>query len=222
MPAAPRPPRDRPRQLVTIAFKHIAQRGFEGLRTHDVAAEARINNATLHYYFPTKEDLIRGVVNFMIEEFSRTLLPAAAPRRGADAWEELEQELVDARERTARTPAQMVVYTELLLRSLRDPSMVDVFRQFDRSWRGHLQGIIERGVRAGTFQKGSNPEAEATLLMLQMKGMALQMLAQRGRHLDDVVFDRFFEQIRLGLSGGPAKAARRRNPKRMKEEQING
>src|SRR5205823_12230072 len=53
---------DRRRALVLAAFGQIAERGFEGLRTREVAAEAGVNIATLHYYFPTKEALIRGVV----------------------------------------------------------------------------------------------------------------------------------------------------------------
>ena len=49
---------DRRRALVLAAFGQIAERGFEGLRTREVAAEAGVNIATLHYYFPTKEALI--------------------------------------------------------------------------------------------------------------------------------------------------------------------
>ncbi|HEX2646820.1 MAG TPA: TetR family transcriptional regulator, partial [Candidatus Dormibacteraeota bacterium] len=52
----------RKQQLVKAAFTQIAERGFEGLRTREVAAEVGVNIATLHYYFPTKEALIRGVL----------------------------------------------------------------------------------------------------------------------------------------------------------------
>jgi len=52
----------RRQELVLAAFHQIAEHGFEGLRTREVAAEARVNIATLHYYFPTKEALIRGVL----------------------------------------------------------------------------------------------------------------------------------------------------------------
>ena len=51
---------DRQQALVLAAFNQIAERGFEGLRTREVAAGVGLNIATLHYYFPTKEALIRG------------------------------------------------------------------------------------------------------------------------------------------------------------------
>src|SRR5919201_2689861 len=75
--AAPR--EDRRRALVLAAFNQIAERGFEGLRTRAVATEAGVNIATLHYYFPTKEALIRGVVAYVMERFRSTLAPHGSP-----------------------------------------------------------------------------------------------------------------------------------------------
>src|SRR5207244_10007286 len=70
---------DRRHALVAAAFGQIAERGFEGLRTREVAAEAGVNIATLHYYFPTKEDLIRAVVEHAMGRFRSTLAAHGAP-----------------------------------------------------------------------------------------------------------------------------------------------
>ena len=61
-----------------IAYQHIAEKGFEGLRVRDVATEAGINHATLLYYFPTKEALIQGVVDFLLREFQTSRVPRPA------------------------------------------------------------------------------------------------------------------------------------------------
>src|SRR5205823_12861159 len=66
---------DREEALVRAAFNQIAERGFEGLRTREVAAEVALNIATLHYYFPTKEALIRGVIAHAMQRFRTTLAP---------------------------------------------------------------------------------------------------------------------------------------------------
>jgi len=52
----------RRQQLVQIAMDQIATEGFEGLRFQKIAQQAGINNATLFYYFPTKEALVQEVV----------------------------------------------------------------------------------------------------------------------------------------------------------------
>ena len=64
---------DRRQALVGAAYAQIARQGFEGLRTRDVAAEVGVNIATLHYYFPSKESLIRGVVELSMQRFRSTL-----------------------------------------------------------------------------------------------------------------------------------------------------
>src|SRR2546425_11052156 len=66
-------------ELVLAAYRRIAEAGFEGLRTRDVAAEAGVNIATLHYYFPTKEALIRGVVGHAMGRFRTTFATGARP-----------------------------------------------------------------------------------------------------------------------------------------------
>src|SRR5919202_5349278 len=72
-PLVPGPTPDRRRALVAAAYRRIASHGFEGLRTRDVAADVGVNIATLHYYFPTKEALIRGVIGHTMHRFTQTM-----------------------------------------------------------------------------------------------------------------------------------------------------
>ena len=69
----------RRRELVHAAYKQIAEGGFEGLRTREVAAEVGVNIATLHYYFPTKESLIGDVLEYAMGRFRTTLEPHGSP-----------------------------------------------------------------------------------------------------------------------------------------------
>src|SRR5437764_8581464 len=69
---------DRRHALISAAYQRLARDGFEGLRTRDVAADAGVNIATLHYYFPSKEALIRAVVGQAMQRFMETM-----PRQGA-------------------------------------------------------------------------------------------------------------------------------------------
>src|SRR6516162_11359527 len=112
---------DRRAELVRIAFGLIADKGFEGFRWREVAAQAGINNATLHYYFPTKEDLIRGVVEYLVQEFSNNRATAVSKESGAA--EELRCEFEDVGIRMRESPEQFVVMTELAVRASRDPAI---------------------------------------------------------------------------------------------------
>ena len=68
-------PDERRRLIVEAAFKALAQEGFEGLRTRDIAASVGINSATLHHYFQTKQDLIDAIA----EHLERRLRTERAP-----------------------------------------------------------------------------------------------------------------------------------------------
>src|ERR1041384_1985090 len=72
-PGQRRPP------LGAAPFRRLASAGFGGLRTRDVAADAGVNIATLHYYFPTKEALIRSVIGQAMQKFMDTMPEAGSP-----------------------------------------------------------------------------------------------------------------------------------------------
>src|SRR5262245_39197735 len=64
----------RRQSLILAAFHSIAEKGFEGLRVRDVAAQVGINPATLHHYFPTKEALILAVVEHATQQLAATMV----------------------------------------------------------------------------------------------------------------------------------------------------
>ncbi len=168
------PSSDRRGELVLIAYRQIAAKGFEGLRVRDVAAQAGINNATLHYHFPTKEALIQGVVGHLLKEFQI----GRAPRRDRGEpppIEELRYEFEDARHRLHDTPEMYVVLMELYVRSLRNPAIARVVESLERQWSNHLMVIVERGVRLGVFRRDLDLADAATMILVQMKGLTFHV-----------------------------------------------
>src|ERR671935_1525778 len=114
--------------LILAAFRQIAERGFEGLRTREVAAEVGVNIATLHYYFPTKEALIRGVVEHAMGRFRTTLAAHGSPS------DQLRNHLRAVRRLLRSEPRLGVVMGELALRSGRDPGLAAIMRETNAAW----------------------------------------------------------------------------------------
>jgi AcrR family transcriptional regulator len=159
---------------VLIAYRQIAANGFEGFRVREVAAQAGINNATLHHHFPTKEALIQGVVGHLLKEFQI----GRAPRhdRGEPApIEDLRYEFEDTRHRLRYTPEMYVVLLELYVRSLRDPAIARVLAMLERQWSKHLIGILQRGVGIGVFRRNLDLTRAATMIIIQMKGLTFHV-----------------------------------------------
>ena len=161
-PKAPR--NERSAEVIRAASALIAQKGMEGLRTREVAERVGINSATLHYYFPTKEALIQGVVEDLMEQLSANRAPPANPNA---ALELLRAEFADVRLRLKDSPDQLVVLTELAMRAWRDPVIARMLRYLDDGWRGHLISIFEAGIAEGVFRPDLDASATATALMAQ-------------------------------------------------------
>ena len=92
---------ERRRSLVQAAYHLIAEGGFERLRTRDVAARAGVNIATLHYYFARKEDLIQGVVEYLLQQFMTAYLPGS-PFEMRTPLEQIRGELAELRRSRGR------------------------------------------------------------------------------------------------------------------------
>ena len=167
---------DRRRALVQAAFRQIAERGFEGLRTREVAAETGVNIATLHYYFPTKEALIRGVVAHAMGRFRTTLEPHGSPDH------QLANHLKALRTLLQKEPEIRVVMGELALRSARDASLARILRESNDAWHDILRGLLRRAVREGGLAREFDSDQAASLMIATLTSiMALPTMSAARR-----------------------------------------
>jgi AcrR family transcriptional regulator len=175
--------------LARAAYQIIAESGFEGLRTRDVAERVGVNIATLHYYFATKEDLIRGVVELLAHEFATFRAPDQPPLEELSPREGLRSELEDVRSQIKTRRDTYVVLFELYMRSLRDPQIREMLREMDAGWREHLESLLIAGVRAGEFPADLDIHTTSAVLIAFSKGIAMQLLSDPESVPAQSVFD---------------------------------
>jgi TetR/AcrR family transcriptional regulator len=60
-------------RIYEAARRVFLQKGLDGARMQEIADEAAINKALLHYYFRTKEKLFEGIFNEVIQRISSGL-----------------------------------------------------------------------------------------------------------------------------------------------------
>ena len=152
--------------LLRAAFDTIAEAGFEGLRTRLVASRAGVNIATLHYYFPSKQDLIQGLASFIGARFLALHGPSPAPS-GLPALDRLRQEFSDGRFYQKDHPEMLLVLQEFVLRGKRDPSVQKVVDQMHAGWRYGVEQMVHAGVGDGTF-RADIPPAEIILMLMSI------------------------------------------------------
>lgn len=155
----------RRQELVLAAFHLIAEHGFEGLRTRDVAARVGVNIATLHYYFPTKESLIRGVLEHAMDRFRTTLAPHGSPS------DQLRNHLRAVQKLLAEEPELGSVMAELALRSARDKSIAAIMTEMYDTWHKTLRGLLRRAVKEGHLRPELDSDGVAALVIATLTAM---------------------------------------------------
>ena len=157
------------------AYREIAERGFEGLRTREVAAEVGVNIATLHYYFPTKESLIRAVLDHAMGRFRTTLAPHGSPA------DQLRNYLRATRKLMLDEPELGAVMAELALRSIRDDSIGSIMNEMYDVWHVTLRGLLRRAVKEGKLRPEADSDAVAALIIATLTAMTLPVMSDARR-----------------------------------------
>ena len=167
---------ERRRELIQAAYDLIATKGIEGLRIRDVAGQVGINNATLHYYFPTKEALIQAVVTSFIAQFN--YFQSLAQDAGSiSPVEQLHAYFEGLHAQMSQTPDRPVVMNELYLYARRDPATYHLLQQADTGWQNLLTPIFEAGLASGLFRPGLSPSSAALTVISFCKGISLLLNA---------------------------------------------
>lgn len=191
---------DRKRAIAAAARSLIVEKGFEGLRTREIADRVGINIATLHYHVPTKDALVELVAQSMKEDFmTRRML---RPSVGLSPTEQLRLEF-DTHLQTRRdNPELLLVMEEMGRRARHDESIARVILPMRAFWYQQIQAILEAGVADGSFRPDLDPSSAAYLVI----GV---MLASSAYRIDDrQAMDRIVAEFFRSILSDHAKAAK--------------
>jgi AcrR family transcriptional regulator len=167
-PVEQRTPKER---LIDAAYRLIAERGFEGLRTRDIANAVGVNIATLHYHFPTKEALVKAVVAHAFTRFRSTLTAEGT------ATDQLRQHFAGLRRLSRDEPELFAVMGELALRAPRDTVIGTLMQATDDAWHGMMRTLLRRARAEGGIDAEIDPDDFAALVVVALRGTYLLPMA---------------------------------------------
>jgi AcrR family transcriptional regulator len=197
--------RRRAAEIIDAAAAVFAARGYHGAATQDIADVLGIRQASLYYYFPSKEAALeqvclRGVAGFVEQAAATAALDEPAPEKVRLL---VLGHLAPMRDRQA--------YVRVFLRDrhlLPDESRRRVGRM-SRRYERIIQGVLEAGVRAGELRAGLDCRL-ATLALLGMCNAAVTWYGAEPGTTIERIADEFGRLILDGLAPrGTRRRARR-------------
>lgn len=200
--AAPAPP-DAEQRILDAARRVFIRRGTAGARMQEIADEAGVNQALLHYYYRSKARLAERV---FLEAAGR-LFAAIVPALTADApLEELIEQFVHRYIDEVRNSPFIPGYVlaELHHHPERVPALLAraTGSEPSRMARAALDGLRERiaaRVKAGTMRPVTPEQFFITLVGSVVFPFAARPILTAFLGMDDAAFDCFLDQRRLEL-----------------------
>ena len=154
-------------QLIAHARRLIQTRGYNGFSYRDLANLVGIKTASIHYYFPQKEDLLLAVVDDYRAHWRNNLLAlpedATAAQRLRCYFDLCERAIREADGVTlgSALAADLMSLPESVRRQLQD------FYRANEAW---LADVLAQGNRDGSLPTHVDPESAAQALYAAVQG----------------------------------------------------
>ncbi|MDQ6827313.1 MAG: TetR/AcrR family transcriptional regulator [Gemmatimonadota bacterium] len=191
------------RQILDAARTVFIRRGTAGARMQEIAEEAGVNQALLHYYFRTKDRLAQSV----FRDVAVRLLPSVVRVFGSDDRIEKKVEqfvhvYIDTVRESPFIPghilAELHYHPErmtVLMSEVAGTSPAAVANAF----LPRLRAQLKQGVAAGTMRPIAPEQFLVNLLALCVFPFAAKPVLRTVLDMDDAAFERFLDKRRAEL-----------------------
>ena len=193
---------DTEQRILQAARTVFVRRGTAGARMQEIAAEAGVNQALLHYYFRSKDRLAMAV----FREAAGRLIPAVLGVFGSDS--SLEQKVerfvhlyIDTIRQTPFLPGYILAelhHHPERIAMLRDAAGLPAAQLAD-ALLSRLREQLDEAAAAGRLRPIAPEQFVANLMALVVFPFAARPVLQLAFDLDEAAFDRFLDERRADL-----------------------
>ena len=170
-------------QLLNHAQILIRQRGYNGFSYRDLAEHVGVKTASIHYYFPTKEDLLLEVVNDYAARVSANINAIDESLSAKDQLDRYAQLFANA-------PSDQIclcgtLAADLASLSERSRHTLQAFYRVHEAW---LAKVMARAQVDGTLKTSGDCESDGRWLFAAFQGgLMSSRLFQNASRLNDVM-----------------------------------
>jgi AcrR family transcriptional regulator len=159
---------DRVADILDAASRVVRRDGAHGLRMAAVASEAGVSKALVHYYFPTRQDLLRSAFAYSGEHWNESI--ARELERAHDGVERVERFLIASVDTTGSYGEHRALWNEVWSSLRVDEELRPLVRDVYRRWVQRLQGLIEEA-QAEDAAASADPASAAWRLAAVVDGI---------------------------------------------------
>jgi AcrR family transcriptional regulator len=170
-------------QIIEVAIREFAGKGFSRTTINDIAKAAGIGKGTVYEYFSNKEEIVHETFRFFMHsmepDFQAILIS------GVPAKEKLRQ-ILDAFSHSIDSGYHhelMELMFEFWSEAIQDKGskgvMFEEMVKFYQVYREIFADIIIEGMGDGSFRKDINPRSTAAMIVGTLDGLMVQWILER-------------------------------------------
>jgi|SRR3954447_3418582 AcrR family transcriptional regulator len=166
---------DRKRAILDAAVAVVVERGYAAARVADIAARAGTSTGTVHYYFPTKVDVLDAALQHASERSHQRhraeLVQLSNPR------EQLLR-LIDLQLPDADVADEWAIWLEFWNEARRRDELRERNAEIYQQWVSMIESIVRSGQEGGQFSTDVDPVDFALRFAGLFDGLGIQVLLQ--------------------------------------------
>jgi AcrR family transcriptional regulator len=156
-------------EILAAACRVVVREGAHGLRMAGVAAEAGVSKALVHYYFSTRQELLRSAFAWSEERWLAAVESEIAPL--PTAAERLERTLLMSIDADPRFSDQRALWNEVWSSLRYDETLRPAVDAFYRGWVDQLVALVAAGRADGSIPRSVDAKAAAWRLAAVADGL---------------------------------------------------
>ncbi len=160
--------------FLRAAWQLIAARGYHAVRVADIAQVCGTSSAAVHYYFPTKQDVLNEALGYSAEQ---AFVRQDAELRAVGDGRLRLLRLIDMQlPRPGRLRDEWSIWLQFWTEATLRPELRAVHNEFYARWRETIARIVTRGQRQGVLRADIDAAEVALRFSALVDGLAIQVL----------------------------------------------
>lgn len=172
MSPRPRVAPQRRQQIVDALFRCMARQGYGDVTITDLAAEAEVARGAINFFFRSKQEILRALLDRAIADYQRRLRPIL--ERPEPAHDQMRAVLETLLAPTRAARKMVVVFLNYYALGPASPELAAPLREFFREYRRLFALILRRGIRQGCYARHTEPSQAAAILVAAVEGLLIQ------------------------------------------------
>jgi len=184
-------------RIVKAAGELIVEAGWADVTTRQISERAGVNNALIHYYFGSKDDLLLEAARVA---FASEVEGPFSTLTGAESVAEALHRFFSWLGTLESDSSSMIISMEAAHRAIRDERVADFLEGIWSQAFERLASLIAQGQASGELREDLDPLGVAIALGAMLDGLFLYRLVAPGFNIDGAVavVDALIESLTKG------------------------